>query len=130
MGIYHRYKRIHGCDGCCIKQSKSAIKRLKAQRLPIKGVEKYRECLECKGKGHQHCVAMSGIPYVAPCDHCETGEIVEPILFDEVEHSMDSYFQQRFTSDKWSRDDVDEVEFIRANLKPHLKEWRVRKEKP
>ena len=100
------------------------------QLMVLEGVEKYRECLECKGKGHQHCVAMSGIPYVAPCDHCETGEIVEPILFDEVEHSMDSYFQQRFTSDKWSRDDVDEVEFIRANLKPHLKEWRVRKEKP
>ena len=90
---------------------KSAIKRLKAQRLPIKGVEKYRECLECKGKGHQHCVAMSGIPYVAPCDHCETGEIVEPILFDEVEYRVSD---EEIGWDTWK-------------LKPHLSEWKVRR---
>ena len=86
------------------------------QLMVLEGVEKYRECLECEGKGHQHCVAMSGIPYVAPCDHCETGEIVEPIRFDEVEF----YFL--------GEEDIDDKQTWW--LKPHLSMWKVRSVKP
>ena len=111
MGIKDEVAEIiRGNKANPMNENKSTrIHNLYLSAMVLEGVEKYRECLECKGKGHQHCVAMSGIPYVAPCDHCETGEIVEPILL----HECDFYCDRKGNLNIWQ-------------LKIELKGWSVR----
>ena len=78
--------------------------------VTLKGVEKYRECPECKGE----CATAKRI---IACDTCNgTGEIKADIQFDEVEF----YFL--------GEEDIDDKQTWW--LKPHLSMWKVRSVKP
>ena len=87
------------------------------QLMVLEGVEKYRECPECQGRGkwEERLTAISSGNKTVYCDKCDsTGEIVKPIRFDEVEWSINPEYC--YESKSW-------------NLKPHLSMWKVRGKK-
>ena len=106
----------------------------------LEGQEKYRKCTWCSGEGelkierfsHRYEETLIWDEKCSPCNG--TGEIVEPILFSEVEWELHEQpiYEERAITDTPSMKILETIQNKTWNLLPELSKlgWKVRSVKP